>query len=138
MCLFYDNFLRCRSTILYHFHRNKYAYGFLKHICQLWIIYYSRTKSRNVKGLDMQTNKLIIIANTEVKRQTRIRIERIWRKDLVTQKCWWLHQVISNNIVVKFRSLLLILNKIYFVFAIIINLFVCISRPLTFLLFVLL
>ena len=43
-----------------------------------------------------------------------IRIERIRRKDLATQKCWWLHQVISNNIVVKFRSLLLILNKIYF------------------------
>ena len=47
-----------------------------------------------------------------------IRIERKRRKDLSTQKCWWLHQVISNNIVVtnivKFRSLLLILNKIYF------------------------
>ena len=47
-----------------------------------------------------------------------IRIERIRRKDLATHKCWWLHQVISNNIVVtnivKFRLLLLILNKIYF------------------------
>jgi hypothetical protein len=47
----------CRNTFLYNFSRNKYAYGFLKHICQLWIGYYSRSKSRNVKisWLQLQT-----------------------------------------------------------------------------------
>ena len=58
MCLFYDNVCRCRSTILYHFPRNKFAYGFLKHVCQLWIRYYSRAKSRNVKGLDIQKKQV--------------------------------------------------------------------------------
>jgi hypothetical protein len=33
ICLFYDNFHSCRNRLLYHFPRNKYAYGFLNHIC---------------------------------------------------------------------------------------------------------
>jgi hypothetical protein len=59
--------------------------------------------------------------NDEKKRATNTNNDQhkiIWRKDLVTQKCWWFHQVIFKDIVVtnivKFQSLLLILKPFHF------------------------